>query len=165
MTGPLKEDISMKLEEILVTDYAEHAYLNMHNILESLKLLENNNNTIIFNDFIESEKLLCIRNLDTTNLYFPLYLQSAPVGEIIIGKYTKEPSNFIRINESKFEFKNSKGIFKFPLDLNQGDGRIDLNQGDGRIDLLIFDTINNQQHFLSTLTLKFGNWRINISQI
>lgn len=146
---------NMKLSEIIVIDLAEKAYLNMHTLLENLNLLENNNNSKIFDEFVADEKTSCARNLNSSSLYFPLYLQSAPVGEIILGRYLLNPSSFIRNHNGRYEFKNKNGIFRFPLDKSQGDGRIDL---------FIFEHSNDQQHFLSILNLKFAGWNINVTQ-
>jgi hypothetical protein len=145
----------MKLNEIRVIDLAEKAYFELYSTLEKYKLLENNNDNKLFSDFIDLEKSRCVNNPNIIDDYFPLYLHSSPVANFIQGKYVLNPAKFVKKENERSVFDTKYGIIKFPLDKNLGDGRIDL---------LIFNSLNDQQHFLSILKLKFSGWHINVSQ-
>lgn len=144
----------MRLNEIRVIDYAEKAYFELQSVLEKCKLLENNNNYRIYSEFIDNEKSSCIVDPNTADVYFPMYLHSAPIGNIINGRYISNPSNFIKKENERFIFQTKNGIHKFPADKDLGDGRIDL---------MIFNKLDHQQQFLSILGLKFAGWSINIT--
>lgn len=146
----------MQLAEFYCIDLAERAYFELQSTLEKYKLLENNNNFILFDDFIKSEKSQSVLNPNTTDDYFPLYMHSAPVTSFIKGQYLSIGAKFIKKENERMIFNTNYGSIKFPLDRTIGDGRIDL---------LIFDTEENQQHFITMLKLKFSDWQINLSKI
>lgn len=145
----------MRLNEIKVIDLAEEAYFDLHSTLKKYKLLENNNDNRLFVEFIDSEKS-SLNPLSIGGIYYPLYLHSAPVANFIKGKYISISGKYIKEENQRFVFETASGITKFPADKNLGDGRIDLFN---------FNNLNDQQHFLSMLTLKFGNWNINVTPV
>lgn len=146
----------MKIKEFIVIDLAENAYFQMHKMLRENKLLENNNNYIFYSNFTDQEKSN-LKNLIPLQKYYPLYLNSTPVAEHILGEYTSENITYKASLDNKEIFEDDKGkIWKFPQDKYFGDGRIDF---------FPFVTVIERDQFISLLKLKFNGWTIKITEV
>ena len=130
----------------------------MHEELKNRKLLENNENFIKYNEFINSEKIHTIphNTLVIDKIYFPIGFQAVPAGELIIAKYADSDAKYTDTHHGKLYFNLNNRIIDFPRTLNTGNGLLET---------LVYASASEQQHFITLLNMKFGHWTIKINKI
>lgn len=148
----------MKKYEFTSHSVGDALIFEMHQELQSRRLLENTHNVEEYISFISKEKRHTFQpeNLVIGHIYFPIGLQAAPVGEIILLKYAKYPAKYIDNTSGKFYFRSNDRIIDFPLSRKVGDGLLES---------LIYSSSDDQHHFMSVLKLKFPSWTIRLNKV
>jgi hypothetical protein len=148
----------MNLHEINSHSVGDDLIFEMHELMKNTLLFENNANVAYYLDFINQEKHYTVdhNTLLVGNLYYPLGLQSVPVGETILIKYVDVESTYISSNGGKIYFQVGNKSLDFPQSRPVGDGFLET---------LVFQLLSDQQQFLSALKLKFNGWNIKVTNI
>lgn len=143
----------MRLNEFIFDDHSLRAPLELRTILKSLKLLENNANEQVFDKFISDEKQYTIKEnvLQLGYVCAPLYINSAPVGGMLIYYYTLALSTVTEITNKRISFIENNREFAYP---------VTSTTGEGRIDLLLFNNVQDLENFRLMLEIKFKHWHL-----
>jgi hypothetical protein len=148
----------MKLHEINSHCIGDDLLFEMHELLKNTPLFENNKNIAYYLDFINQEKQYTVdhTNLVVGHAYYPMGLQAVPVGETILIKYVNVSADYINTNNGKIYFMKGNKSLDFPQSRAIGDGFLET---------LVFQSLQDQQQFLSALKLKFNGWNLKINTI
>ena len=148
----------MELHEIKSHSVGDDLLFEMHELIKNTSLFENNKNVAYYLDFINQEKQYTVshHSLVQGTEYYPLGLQSAPAGEIILIKYVDVGSTYINSNLGKLYFQVGSTVKDFPQNREMGDGFLET---------LVFQSAQDLHQFLSALKLKFNGWHVKINNI
>lgn len=149
----------MRLQEVQsYYSVGDELIFEYYEILKEKTLVENSTNYKEYTDFINREKVHTIshQSLIPNNVYYPLGLQSVPVGQIALIKYSSSIQKYLNTQSGKMYFNTPKGIVDYPLTRNLGDGILET---------LVYDKFNDLTNFLMLFKLNFSNWDIRITTL
>ncbi len=148
----------MKIIDIESISVGDFLIFEMHHELRDRKLLEDDTNNKEYSEFIKLEKSHTISNQSLINgkSYVPLGLNAAPEGEIIIIKKINNIAEFIEFRRDRLFFKYNNIVIDFP---------VSTTMTSGSLDTLIFSSIEDQNHFITKLKLRFSTWKIKVDSL